>query len=173
AGGSLAMKRGANGRRRLLLPVLGRHVAWEFVRTFALTMLAFISIYLLADFFDRFDSFLQHDASAGAIVRLFLYKMPLIATQVTPLAVLAGGLIGLGLLARQNEFVAMRACGVSIWQVLTPLVALSVLICIATFAWNETAVPASARRWHEVWNQEIKGRTSSSVFTGREFWYHG
>ena len=38
-------------------------------------------------------------------------------TQVTPLAVLAGGLIGLGLLARQNEFVAMRACGVSIWQV--------------------------------------------------------
>ena len=61
----------------------------------------------------------------------------------------------------------MRACGVSIWQVLTPLVALSVLICIATFAWNETAVPASARRWHEVWNQEIKGRTSSSVFTGR------
>jgi lipopolysaccharide export system permease protein len=167
------MKRGGNGRRRLLLPVLGRHVAWEFMRTFALTMLAFMSIYLLADFFDRFDSFLQNDASAGAIVRLFLYKMPLITTQVTPLAVLAGGLIGLGLLARQNEFVAMRACGVSIWQVLAPLVALSVLICIATFAWNETAVPASARRWHEVWNQEIKRRTSSSVFTGREFWYHG
>ena len=79
------MKRGGNGRRRLLLPVLGRHVAWEFMRTFALTMLAFMSIYLLADFFDRFDSFLQNDASAGAIVRLFLYKMPL-RTSSSPCA---------------------------------------------------------------------------------------
>src|SRR4029077_17735566 len=170
---SSAMKRGASGRRRLLLPVLGRHVAWEFVRTFALTMLAFMSIYLLADFFDRFDSFLQNDASAGAIVRLFLYKMPLITTQVAPLAVLAGGLIGLGLLARQNEFVAMRACGVSVWQVLAPLAILAAAISVATFAWNETAVPASARRWHQVWNQEIKQRHSAGVFTGREFWYHG
>jgi len=161
-------------RRRLFLPVIGRHVSIEFVRTFALTMLAFLAIYVLADFFDRFDSFLQHDASLSAIVRLFLFKVPLIMTQVTPLAVLAGGLIGLGLLARQNEFVAMRACGVSIWQVVVPLVVLATVICGLTFAWNETVVPASARRWHEVWNQEIKQKTGAAgVFTGREFWYHG
>jgi lipopolysaccharide export system permease protein len=161
------------GRRRLLLPVLGRHVSVEFIRTFALTMLAFVAIYMLADFFDRFDTFLHYDASLGAIIRLFLYKVPLIMTQVTPLAVLAGGLIGLGLLARQNEFVAMRACGVSIWQVVVPLVLLATVICAATFAWNETVVPASARRWHQVWNQEIKQRSGAGVFTGREFWYHG
>jgi lipopolysaccharide export system permease protein len=160
-------------RRRLLLPVLGRHVSVEFLRTFALTMLAFLAIYLLADFFDRFDTFLHYDASLSAIIRLFLYKVPLIMTQVTPLAVLAGGLIGLGLLARQNEFVAMRACGVSIWQVVVPLVLLATVICAATFAWNETVVPASARRWHQVWNQEIKQRSGAGVFTGREFWYHG
>jgi lipopolysaccharide export system permease protein len=161
------------GRRRLLLPVLGRHVSVEFIRTFALTMLAFVAIYMLADFFDRFDTFLHYDASLGAIIRLFLYKVPLTMTQVTPLAVLAGGLIGLGLLARQNEFVAMRACGVSIWQVVVPLVLLATVICAATFAWNETVVPASARRWHQVWNQEIKQRSGAGVFTGREFWYHG
>jgi lipopolysaccharide export system permease protein len=160
-------------RRRFLLPVLGRHVGVEFLRTFALTMLAFIAIYLLADFFDRFDSFLQHDASLSAIIRLFLYKVPLIMTQVIPLAVLAGGLIGLGLLARQNEFVAMRACGVSIWQVLMPLVLLAGTISVATFAWNETVVPATARRWHQIWSQEIKQKKGAGVFTGREFWYHG
>jgi len=35
----------------------------------------------------------------GAIVRLFLFKLPLIVTQVTPVAVLAAGLVGLGLLS--------------------------------------------------------------------------
>ena len=72
-------------------------------------------------------------------------------TQVTPLAVLAGGLVGLGLLARQNEFVALRACGVSIWQVLAAARdAGGRVIGLATFVWNETVVPASARRWHQV-----------------------
>ena len=68
----------------------------------------------------------------------------------------------------------MRACGVSIWQVLAAARRCwRCSICVATFAWNETVVPASARRWHEVWNQEIKQKTSAGVFTGREFWYHG
>jgi lipopolysaccharide export system permease protein len=162
-----------NGGRRLLLPVIGKHVVVEFLRAFALTVVAFLAIYVLADFFDRFDSFLQHDASPSAIIRLFLYRMPLIVTQVTPVAVLAGGLVGLGLLARQNEFVAMRACGVSIWQVLLPLSLLAVVISVAVFAWNETVVPASARRWHQIWNEEIRGKQTYGVFTGREVWYHG
>ena len=159
--------------RRFLLPVIGRHVAVEFLRAFALTVLAFLAIYVLADFFDRFDSFLQHDAPAGAIIRLFLYRIPLIVTQVTPVAVLAGGLVGLGLLARQNEFVAMRACGISIWQIILPLSLVAMVISVLVFAWNETVVPTSARRWHQIWNEEIKGREASTVFTGREVWYHG
>jgi len=159
--------------RRFLLPVIGKHVCIEFLRAFALTVLAFLAIYVLADFFDRFDSFLQHDAPAGTIIRLFLYRMPLIVTQVTPVAVLAGGLVGLGLLARQNEFVAMRACGVSIWQILLPLALLSLVISVVVFAWNETVVPASARRWHQIWHEEIKGKQTAGVFTGREVWYHG
>src|SRR5262249_58886828 len=105
--------------------------------------------------------------------RLFRCRMPLIVTQVTSVPVRAGGLVGRGLLARQNEFVAMRACGVSIWQVLLPLALLAVVISVAVFAWNETVVPASARRWHQIWNEEIKGKQTYSVFAGREVWYHG
>jgi lipopolysaccharide export system permease protein len=159
--------------RRILLPVLGRHLRREFLRTFVLTLLAFVAIYVIADFFDRFDDFLKHEASFADIVRSFLFKVPMVVTQVAPIAVLAGGLVGLGLLARNNEFVALRACGVSIWQIMTPLVALASVIAVGVFVWNETVVPASARRWHQVWSQDIKKKKSASVFTGREVWFHG
>lgn len=158
---------------RLVLPVIGRHLLREFLRTFALALVAFIAIYVIVDFFDRFDNFLRHDTGAGTIVRYFLFKLPLVVTQVTPFAVLVGGLIGLALLARHNEFVAMRACGVSIWQMAAPLLALSALIALAVFAWNETIVPDSARRWHAIENLEIKKRGVATVFTGHEVWYHG
>lgn len=159
--------------RRQMLPVIGGHLRREFLRSFALVLVAFVAIYIIAEFFDQFDEFLKHDASAWDILRVFLYKVPLVVTHVTPLAVLAGALISLGLLARSNEFVALRACGVSIWQVLVPLVAVAMLISIGTFVWSETVVPASARRWHQIWNQEIKKKRAASSFTGREVWFHG
>lgn len=159
--------------RRLLPPTVSQHLIREFVWAFALTLTTFVAIYLIAEFFDRFDSFLRHEASAGSIARYFLFKIPLVVTQVTPIAVLAGGLVGLGLLARQQEFVALRACGVSIWQMIAPLLVLSGLISGAVFAWNETVVPASARRWHLIENAEIKKRPMATVFMGREVWYHG
>jgi lipopolysaccharide export system permease protein len=159
--------------RRLVLPLLGRHLVREFLSAFLLALVAFVAIYVVAEFFDRLDTFLRHEASPGAIVRYFLFKIPLVVTQVTPIAVLVGGLVGLGLLARQNEFVALRACGVSFWQMATPLLALAALISLATFAWNEMLVPPSAHRWHTIENLEIKKRGLSSVFAGREVWYHG
>ena len=102
------------GARRAVPRTVALHLAREFLWAFALTLGAFIAIYVIADFFDRFDTFLRHDASGGAIVRYFLFKIPLVVTQATPLAVLTGGIVGLGLLARQHEFVALRACGASI-----------------------------------------------------------
>src|SRR5262249_39518425 len=151
---------------RLVLPIVSRHLAREFLRAFALSFTAFIAIYVIAEFFDRFDSFLKHDAPAGAILRYFVFKLPLVVTQVTPVAVLAGGLVGLGLLARQNEFVALRACGVSIWQIATPLLVLAALISAGIFVWNEAVVPYSAHQWHTIDNVEIRKRGVATVFTG-------
>jgi lipopolysaccharide export system permease protein len=163
----------ARVRSRPLVPVLARHLAGEFLRTFALTVTAFVAIYIIADFFDRFDSFLKHEAAFGAVLRVFLFKIPLIVTQVTPVAVLAAALVSLGLLARHNEFVALRACGVSIWQITLPLLAVGAAISVATFVWNETVVPYSAHRWHAIESSEIKKHEAEGLFTGRQVWYHG
>ena len=158
---------------RLVLPVVGRHLIREFLRAFGLALGAFVAIYVIAEFFDQFDNFLRQEAPAGAIIRYFLFKLPFVIAQVTPVAVLAGGLVGLGLLARQNEFVALRACGVSIWQMATPLLGVAALIGVAVFAWSETVVPYSAQRWHTIKNSEIRKRGASGVFAGREIWFHG
>ena len=164
---------GPDTRRRLFLPSVSRHLTTEFARSAGLTFTAFIAIYVVADFFDRFDTYLKHDVPVATIARAFLYKLPLIVTQVTPMAVLAGGLVGLGLLARQQEFVALRSCGVSVFQMALPLVAAGALISVGMLAWSEQVVPRAARKWHDVDNLEIRKRGSGSVFTGREIWYHG
>ena len=161
-------------RRRFFPPTIARHLAVEVGRTATLTFAAFLSIFILAEFFDRFDTFLQNAVPMGTVARSFLFKLPIIVTQVTPMAVLAGALIGLGLLARQNEFVALRACGVSVSQVAAPLLVLAAALSVGIFAWNETVVPVAAHRYHEIDNLEVrKHGQQATVFAGREVWYHG
>ena len=143
-------------RGRLVLPTLARHLVGEVLRTFVMMTIAFLAIFILAEFFDRFDDFLRQGADARTIALLFLYRAPLVIARVAPVAMLAGGLVGLGLLARNNEFVALRSCGVSLGQVTAPLLVVGVLIGGATFLWGETVVPASARRWSQIWNQGVK-----------------
>ena len=159
--------------RRTFLPTVTRHVTREFLGVFVLALSAFVAIYVLAEFFDRIDDYLRLNASAWAIVRLFLFKVPFVLTQVTPVAVLAAALLSLGMLARHNEIVALRACGVSVWQLVLPLLVLGGVLTVLLFTWNETVVPYAARRWLEIENVEIKHRQASSVFMGREIWYHG
>src|SRR5262249_4714727 len=122
---------------------------------------------------DRLDTFLKHGASAGAIISMFVFKMPLIVTQVTPIAVLAAGLVGLGLPARPNEFVALPAGGRAALQMATALLLVAALISVASFAWSEMVVPYSARRWHQIEDHDIRKRDQTGVFTGHDVWYHG
>lgn len=160
--------------RRFFVPTIARHLAREFFRTFTLMIVAFVAIVIIAEFFDRFDTFLKQGADVQTIALLFLCRIPIVVAQVVPVAVLAGTLVGLGLLARNNEFVALRSCGVSLWQVTVPLVLLGLLIGAGTFAWGETVVPASARRWNQIWNKDVKKRKGvAGVFAGRNVWFHG
>jgi lipopolysaccharide export system permease protein len=161
-------------RGRLFLPTLTRHVVREVLRTAILMLAAFVAIFVLADFFDRFDDFLKQGASPGTIALLFLYRVPFVVSQVMPVALLAGTLVGLGLLARNNEFVALRSCGVSLVQVTAPLAVVGVVVGLTVFLWGETVVPASARRWSHIWNHEVKKKvTPAGVFAGRDVWFHG
>lgn len=153
-------------------PILNWHLLGTFLRTTALCIAAFLSIYLIVEFFEHFDDFLEYNASVGATLRYFLFRTPMFVTRVTPMAVLAGILLGLGNLARHNEFVALRAAGVSIWQVASGLLVAATLISGFMLFWNERLVPYCSQRAHGVYATEIKKRRLKGNGR-RHVWYRG
>jgi lipopolysaccharide export system permease protein len=153
-------------------PVLSRHLLGTFLRTTGLCLAAFLGIYLVVEFFDQFDAFIEQGAGAAAIAQYFLFRIPMIVTRVMPMAVLGGGLLGLGNLSRQNEFVALRAAGVSVWQIASALLLATLVISAGMFLWSEHVVPYASQRAHDVYASDIKKRP----FKGkgrRQVWYRG
>lgn len=155
------------------LPILARYVLREFLRVFVLCMLGFLLVYVLVDFFDRFGTYLKYQPSIGTVLRYFLFKLPLIVTQLVPVATLAGVLLGLGVLARHNELTAMRASGVSTLQIGLPLLILAGLVSIGVLAWNELVVPYCAERFRHIEAVEIRKRPLKAVLDEHGIWFHG
>ena len=62
---------------------------------------------------------------------------------MVPMALLFGILFGLGRLSADREFVAMQACGISVFRVFRPIVLLAVLACGATAYETIVALPSA------------------------------
>jgi lipopolysaccharide export system permease protein len=158
---------------RLAPPVLRRYVLGECLRLFGLCMLGFVLIYVLVDFFDNLDTFLKYQASLGAVLRHFVFKIPLILGQLVPVATLASVLLGLGVMARHNEITALRASGVSTLQIGGPLLIGAALLGLAMLAWNEVVVPYSAARSRQIEYVEIRKKPLKALLSDHGIWFHG
>jgi lipopolysaccharide export system permease protein len=160
-------------RRWLLSPVSSRYLFREFLGLLVPILLAFMIIYLLVDFFDRLDILLKNQATLASAARYFMFKVPLIVTQIIPPATLAAMLLSLGVLSQRNEIIAWRASGVSLLQTAQPLLGVAALISVGTLAWNETVVPYCTREYQYINNVEIRKRAQRGILSDREIWYHG
>lgn len=153
--------------------VVNRYLVREFLALFILILLSFIGLYLIIDFFDRLDILLRNNATPVLAARYFVFKIPLMITQVTPAAVLAAVLLSLGSLGRRNEIIAFRALGISLGQMAVPLLALAAIISVASLLWDETVVPYCSRKFQYVNVVEIRKRPLRGLLSDREIWYHG
>lgn len=153
--------------------VVTRYVLVEFLRIFGLCMVGFLMIYVLVDLFDRLQGFLKYHATFAEVLRYLFYKIPLIVTQLVPVATLASVLITLGTLARHNELTALRASGVSTMQIATPLFASAILLSMAILVWNETVVPYSTEKSRYIEVVEIRNRPLKALLSEDGIWFHG
>ncbi|HYD47919.1 MAG TPA: LPS export ABC transporter permease LptG [Terriglobales bacterium] len=153
--------------------VISRYLVREFFAVLLPTLAGLVSLYLLVDFLDRLDILLENDATLSASLRYFLFKIPLIVTQILPPAVLVAALISVGLMARNHEIIALRAAGISLWQSSTPLLAIGLLLSAAALLWNETAVPYFTHAFQDVNRIEIRKRGQRALLSERGVWYRG
>ena len=113
---------------------LSLYVARQFTAA-VLAMLASLSgLVSLFDFIELLRrSATKPDATFALVLQIAALRLPFIAMQILPFAVLLGGIIAFWRLTRSSELVVARAAGVSAWQFLAGPVACALLIgAIAT-----------------------------------------
>ena len=136
----------------------------------AIVLVMVVTIYLAIDFFGRIDRFLSSSVSSYDIFLYFVYKIPLIISQITPIGILLAVLIVFGLMSRNNEIVALKSSGISVLYLLQPVIALGLIFTGALFIFSETAVPVSIAKSNEIDSQRRGGDRRSASFSHKDIW---
>jgi lipopolysaccharide export system permease protein len=127
---------------RLLSSYLLRQLAAPFI--FALTALT--SLMLLSQIAKKFGALVGKGLPWTVIGEVFALSVPFIVAMTLPMAVLLAVLYAFSHLAADNEITAMRASGISVYQILVPVLAWGVFMSAANFAFVDQVLPRSNAR---------------------------
>lgn len=133
--------------------ILDRYISRKYLAIFALVFMALLSISIIVTFFERIDNIYEHNKSIGMLFRYIQYRIPEFGHYILPVSVLTTALLALGLMTKSNEVTAMKACGISVYRLILPVVLIAAAASVFSFALQERVVPPSNRRAEEVWNR--------------------
>jgi lipopolysaccharide export system permease protein len=156
--------------RPRLSPTMDGFLAGQFFGPFLVCLGAFTIAYLVGDVFDRFKDLIHYGGFGLLGLEYFALKIPLIVSQLLPVACLAGVLLGFALLNRSGEVLACQQLGISRLEMATPVLAVAIMISLFNFALNETVVPLVTRQARYLYEVELKKREIRGVFFAQRTW---
>ena len=113
--------------------VLHKYLAVDFLISFLMTVSVFTFIMYVGTVIRTID-LISSGVPGKVLLQVFSYEIPSILSFAIPMSVLSTTLLQFGRLSIDGEITAMRACGLNIRQIITPILLLAVLLtglCVA------------------------------------------
>jgi lipopolysaccharide export system permease protein len=126
--------------------LLSRYLLRQLVAPFLFGLAALTSLMLLSQIAKKFGALVGKGLPWGVIAEVFALSLPFIVAMTLPMAVLLAVLYAFSHLAADNEITAMRASGISVYQILTPVLAWGVVMAAINFAFVDQVLPLTNAR---------------------------
>ncbi|HEY7095118.1 MAG TPA: LPS export ABC transporter permease LptF [Terriglobales bacterium] len=173
--GEDAFKKAASRRRvfsarfPLLLDDL---VIRDFFVYLAMILATFIMLLLVFTLFELLGDILKNQISPLIVGAYLLNLAPYLIYNVAPLSILLSVLITFGLMQRSNEITAIKATGISIYRIVTPLLIASALLAVGLFFFDQFYLPYANKRQDALRNL-IKGKPAQTYLNPDRKWIFG
>lgn len=138
---------------------------------FTVLMAAFVFLFEAFTFFELLDDIARHRVPFLIVVDYFRYLAPYLVYNLAPLGALVAVLVALGVMSKNNEVVACKASGISLYRIALPLLGAGLALAASMIVLDETYLPYANQRQDALRNQ-IKGRPAQT-YTRPQRWIFG
>lgn len=106
---------------------------------------------------------LELNIGLADFIRLFSYLFPNIFLYSIPMAAMMGVTIGFARLSSDSEILALKASGISMYQILPPVIIVAGIIALLTSFISIKLIPLSAVSMHQLSYQLLKEKISNGI----------
>ncbi|NLX18897.1 MAG: LptF/LptG family permease [Desulfobulbus sp.] len=124
--------------------LLYSYIANELLAPFFASFLILYCVFFLVRLIPLLDIVLGLRIGLADFIRLFAYIFPHMLLYIIPMASMAGVIVGFTRLANDREILAFKACGVSLLQMLPPVLIILAVIACLTGLFSIRLIPAGA-----------------------------
>jgi len=168
---------------RLSLPfpnILDRYIIRKYTAIAILAFLSLVSVSVIITVFERLGPLFEHHKPMSMLLAYIRFRIPEFVHFSLPVTALTATLVSLGLFTKFNEVTAMKACGISVYRAVVPVILMAVLVGGLAFHIQERVLPQSNKKAEEIWNKinDVSPRSYSYINRrwvankGRDRFYH-
>jgi len=137
--------------------ILFRYILKNLLLPFIFALFTLMSVFMLQFFMKIADKLVGKGLSIFVIAKLIIYSLSWMFVLAVPMAVLIATLMAFGSLAQNNEIAIMKASGISLYKMMIPPLAASVLIAGFLIQFNNHVYP-NANHALRVLTQDISNQ---------------
>ncbi len=122
------------------------YIIKSFIGPFFVTLVISLFVLLMQFLWVYLDELVGKGLEFSVILEFIVYTMAMLMTNALPLAMLLASIMTFGDLGENNELLAMKAAGISLYRIMKPVVVLSILLSIGSFYFYNQVIPVSYKK---------------------------
>ncbi len=143
--------------------LLYSYLATEMLGPFFASFLIMNCVFFLAKLIPFLNFVLELNIGFTDFLRLFSYLFPNIFLYSIPMAAMLGVTIGFARLSSDSEILALKANGISTYQIIPPVILVATLIALLTSFVSIKLIPLSATSMRQLSYQLLKEKISKGI----------
>ncbi len=112
--------------------VIYKYLFKEMVPPFFINVMFFTFVFLLTQILDITNMIVNYKIAVSAVLLMILYSMPYFLVFVIPISVMMTTLLTFLRMSGDNEIVALKAGGISLYELLPPVLLFCLIGCVLT-----------------------------------------
>jgi len=125
------------------MKILRNYVLKETAGPFVLSLIVLTTIMLLGNLVKMVNLVINKGVDIVLVFKSFIYLAPFLLAYTIPIACLAAVLLAFSRLSSDNEIIAIRTSGISIFKLVFPLIVIGLILSLIMVILNDQIIPYS------------------------------
>lgn len=135
--------------------IINRYILREFLAPFAVNVSFFTFLFLMAELIQITNWIVNYSINLATVLRMIFYQIPFLLIFVIPISVMITILLTFLRLSNDNEILALKSGGISIYALLAPVFAFCLMGFVLTLAMSVYGQPMGRAALRELTRQVL------------------